>query len=216
MLEAVVLGHGDGEAESASFEGAGGVGSFFFDVEAGVALAVEHRGPAFAEGDWGYVRQDAGVAPHAEARGRGCGAGCDVFTLRGFFKLVHVVADKERAGAEGAKCLGSFSRDVMVATRTFERGDDGHILDANGFWLQIDAEWPSGRDRCARRGHFVTGVPLWVALPLVARKFLPRSGGFGAELRCQVEPVRSALLEGEEEAGICCGEMLPREVSTFL
>ncbi len=42
VLEAVVLRHGDGEAEAAGLEGAGGVGSLFLDVEAGVALAVQH------------------------------------------------------------------------------------------------------------------------------------------------------------------------------
>ena len=51
VLEAVMLGHGDGEAEAAGFEGAGGVGALFLDEEAGVALAVEHGSPAFAEGD---------------------------------------------------------------------------------------------------------------------------------------------------------------------
>ena len=59
VLEAVVFGHGDGEAEAAGFEGAGGVGAFFLDVKAGVALAVEHGRPAFAEGDGGHVGEDA-------------------------------------------------------------------------------------------------------------------------------------------------------------
>ena len=58
VLEAVVFGHGDGEAEAAGLEGAGGVGSLLLDVEAGVPLAVEHRGPAFAEGDGRYVGQN--------------------------------------------------------------------------------------------------------------------------------------------------------------
>jgi len=110
MLEAEMFRHGDGEAEAAGFEGASGVGSFFLDVEAGVALAVEERRPAFAEGDGGYVGQDAGVAPHAEARWAGCGAGGDVFTLRGLLELVHVVADVERACAEGAEGLRSVGR----------------------------------------------------------------------------------------------------------
>ena len=66
MLQAVVFGHGDGEAEAAGLEGAGRVRSLFLDVKARVALAVEHRRPAFAEGDGGYVGQDAGVAPHAD------------------------------------------------------------------------------------------------------------------------------------------------------
>ena len=69
VLEAVVLRHGDGEAEAAGLEGAGGVGAFFLDVEAGVALAVEHGRPALAEGDGRDVGQDVGVAPHAEAGG---------------------------------------------------------------------------------------------------------------------------------------------------
>ena len=68
MLEAVVTGHGDGESEAAGFEAAGGVGSFFFDVEAGVALAVEERRPAFAEGDGLNARQDCAVAPHSGRR----------------------------------------------------------------------------------------------------------------------------------------------------
>ena len=50
VLEAVVLRHGDGEAEAAGLEGAGGVGSFFLDVEAGVALAVEHRASSLRRG----------------------------------------------------------------------------------------------------------------------------------------------------------------------
>ena len=102
MLEAVVLRHRDGEAEAAGFEGAGGVGSLFLDVEAGVALAVEHRRPAFAEGDGGDVGEDAGVAPHAQAGGAGGGAGGDFFTLRRVLELVHVVTDVEGAGAERA------------------------------------------------------------------------------------------------------------------
>ena len=93
-------------AEAAGLEGAGGVGSLFLDVEAGVALAVEHGRPAFAEGDGGDVGQDAGVAPHAEAGRAGGGAGGDVFALGGALELVHVVADVERAGAEGAEGLG--------------------------------------------------------------------------------------------------------------
>ncbi len=55
VLEAVVFGHGDSETEATGLEGAGGVGSLFLDVEAGVTLAVEHRGPAFAEGNGRYV-----------------------------------------------------------------------------------------------------------------------------------------------------------------
>ncbi len=59
VLETVVSGHGDGEAQAAGFEGAGGVGSLLLDIEAGVALAVEHGRPALAEGDRGGVGQDA-------------------------------------------------------------------------------------------------------------------------------------------------------------
>ena len=110
MLKAVVFGHGDGEAEAAGLEGAGGIRAFFLDVEAGVALAVEHWGPALTEGNRGCVGQDAGIAPHAEARWAGCGAGGDVFTLRGLLELVHVVADVERACAEGAEGLRSVGR----------------------------------------------------------------------------------------------------------
>ncbi len=129
MLEAVVFGHGDGEAQATCFEGSGRIGSFFFNVEAGVAFAVEHGRPALAEGDGVYVGQHAGVAPHAEARGRCCCAGGDVFTLRGLAELVHVVADIERACAEGAEGLWGVSRYVMVATRALERSNDSHILD---------------------------------------------------------------------------------------
>src|SRR6185369_9781689 len=96
-----------------------GVRAFFLDVEAGVALAVQHGRPAFTECYGGDVGQDAGVAPHTKARRRG---GClrgDVFTLGGSLELVHVVADVEGAGADGAKSLGSgfdgFGRDVVVA-----------------------------------------------------------------------------------------------------
>ena len=134
---------------------------------------MEHGRPAFAESDGSYVGQDAGIAPHAEACGRRCCAGGDVFTLCGLAELVHVVTDVERAGAEGAEGLWSFGREVMVTAGTFERGNDGHILDATvkPFW------WPSGRDRYARRGHFVTGIPLRLALPLVGRKILRRPSG---------------------------------------
>ncbi len=65
VLQAVVLRHGDGETEAACLEGSGGVSSLFFDVEAGVALAVDHRRPALTEGDGSDIRQDRGVAPHA-------------------------------------------------------------------------------------------------------------------------------------------------------
>jgi hypothetical protein len=172
MLETVVFRHGDGQAEAAGFEGAGGVRTFFFDVEAGVALAVEHGRPAFAESDGSYVGQDAGIAPHAEARGRGGRASGDVFTLCGLAELVHVVTDVERARAEGAEGLGSFGRDVMVATGALERSNGGHISD-----VTVKAVgWPSGRDRYARRGHFVTCILLRLALPLVTRRFVPTIG----------------------------------------
>ena len=86
VFEAVVGGHGDGHAEAAGLEGAGGVVAFFLDEEAGVAAGADHGGPAFAEGDGGDGTdggggEDVAVAPHAEggglaaAYGRGCRGG---------------------------------------------------------------------------------------------------------------------------------------------
>ncbi len=135
MALAIVFGHGDGEAEAAGLEGACGVGALFLDVEARVTLAVDHGGPAFAERDWGYIRQDTGVAPHAKAGGRGGCAGGDVFTQGGLFELADVVADVKGAGAEGADSLRGFGGDVVVAAGTFERSNFGHILDATGFGI---------------------------------------------------------------------------------
>ena len=40
------------------------------------------------------------------------------------------------------------------------------------FVFGVCERWPAGRARCARCGHFVTGIPLRVALPLVARRYL--------------------------------------------
>src|SRR5580704_15540530 len=111
MLKAIVLRHRDGHAEAAGFEGTGGVSSLFLDVEAGVALAMKHRRPAFAEGDWGHVGQDAGVAPHAKAYGAGGGASGDFVTLRSLLELVHVVTDVEGASAERAYRLGRIGGD---------------------------------------------------------------------------------------------------------
>jgi len=127
-----VFGHGDGEAEAASLEGAGGVGSLFLDEEAGIALAVEEGSPAFAQSNGGYVGEDAGVAPHAEAGGRSGGAGGDFITLRGFLEKVHVVADVEGASAQRADGLWGFRGDVMVTSGTLEGSNGGHILDATG------------------------------------------------------------------------------------
>ena len=120
MLKTIVLRHGDGEAEAACFEGAGGVRTLFLDVEAGIAFAVEQGGPTFAEGDGGYVRQNAGIAPHAEAGRRGGGPGSDFVTFCGLFEGVQVVTDIEGAGAKRANGLGSVGRDVVVTARAFE------------------------------------------------------------------------------------------------
>ena len=60
-------------------------------------------------------------------------SGGDVFALGGLLELVHVVADVEGAGAEGAEGLGSVGGDVVVAAGAFERSNDGHILDITGF-----------------------------------------------------------------------------------
>ena len=133
VLEAIVFGHGDGEAEAAGFEGAGGIGSLLLDIEAGVALALEEGGPAFAEGDGGYVGKNACVAPHAEAGGGGGSAGGDFIAYCSLFELVHVVADIEGAAAEGAEGLGGVGGKVVVTAGAFERSDKGHILDVTGF-----------------------------------------------------------------------------------
>src|ERR1700733_5164671 len=129
MLEAVVLCHRDGEAEAAGLEGASGVRSLFLDVQARVALAVEHRRPACAEGDRGDVGQDIGVAPHAKAGRAGSSAGGNFFTLRGVLELVHVVTDVEGAGAEGAEGLGGVGGEVVVAARAFQGSNGRHISD---------------------------------------------------------------------------------------
>jgi len=93
---------------------------------------VEHGCPAFAEGDGCDVGQDAGVAPHAEARRAGSGASGYVFTLRGLLELVHVVADVEGAGAEGTERLRGVGGEVVMTSRTFERSNCWHILDVTG------------------------------------------------------------------------------------
>ena len=82
--------------------------------------------PAFAEGDGGYVGEDVGVAPHAEAGGAGGGFLRGGFALGGLLELVHVVADVEVAGAEGAEGLRGVGGDVVVAARALEGGDGGH------------------------------------------------------------------------------------------
>ena len=124
VLEAIVFGHGDGEAEAAGFECAGGVGSLLFDIEAGVALAVNEGSPTFAEGHRG-----------ARPEGRYCSATCR--DLRGtrrrraaissrfavFLSLLHVIADIEGTGTERANGLGGVGRKVMVTAGTFERND---------------------------------------------------------------------------------------------
>ena len=137
VLEAVVFRHGDGEAEAAGFEGAGGVGAFFLDEEAGVALAVEHGRPAFAEGD-GSRRQE-GRRRSATCRGwqgDGGGVGGDVSRLRGLLERVHVVADVEGPGAEGAEGLRGVGGEVMMTSRAFKRSNSGHILDVTGISVQ--------------------------------------------------------------------------------
>ena len=126
-MEAVVFGHGNGEAEAAGFEGSGGIGSFFLDVKARVALAVEHGRPTFTEGNGGYFGQNTGVAPHAEAGRGGGGAGGDIFTPDGLFEMVEVVPDVKGAGAEGTDGLWGVGGNTVVTTRAFERNDLSHI-----------------------------------------------------------------------------------------
>ncbi len=112
----------------------------------GVALAVDERGPAFAESDGGYVGKDAGVTPHAEAGGSGGSTGGDLFPLRGFLELIHVIAHIEGASTERADGLRGFGRDAMVTAGTLKKSNNGHILDATGIgamgvvpaWLNFD------------------------------------------------------------------------------
>jgi hypothetical protein len=149
-----VFRHGNGEAEAAGFEAAGRVCSLFFDVEAGVALAVEHRGPAFAERDGGYVGEDVRIAPHAQAGCGCCGFLRGGFTLGGLLELVHVVTDVEGAGAEGAEGLRGVGGDVVVAARALEVGDGGHgsiVLKRWALSVGRGLRWRSGFLRCAVR-----------------------------------------------------------------
>jgi hypothetical protein len=133
MLEAIVFGHGDSETQPTGLEGPGRIRSLLLDVEAGVTLAVEQRGPAFAEGDRSYVRQNTCITPHTEAGRRGGGTSGDIIALRGLFEKVHVIPDIKRAGTEGAEGLWDFRGDVVLTSRTLKVCDSGHILDVTGF-----------------------------------------------------------------------------------
>ena len=120
--------------QAARFEGAGGVGAFLLDVEAGVAAAGEHGVQPSPRVTGVDVGQDIGVAPHAEGAGAGSGAG----GLLSCFQGVEVVADVEGAGAGGADGLGGVGGDVVVAAGAFEGGDGGHENRVQGGGYRVE------------------------------------------------------------------------------
>jgi len=126
VLEAIVLRHGHCHAEAAGFEGAGGIGALFLDVEAGVASGSNHGGPALAQGDGGYVGKDILVAPHAE-RGRALrGVAGGIVAVRGALEFGKVIADIKRAAVRG-EGLGSVGGETDAGVAGgLEKGDRGH------------------------------------------------------------------------------------------
>jgi peptide/nickel transport system ATP-binding protein len=141
------------------------------DVDAGVfelAVDEERDGDETAGGGLGEV-----PGPLVDANGAD--------NLLGLGDLVHLSpgggAGENQGGKEEA--MGGVSHRPVIEIRRYLVGK---VLWRIALFSGVEAlfgeeRWPAGRARSARCGHFVTGIPLRLALPLVARRYLLPTNG---------------------------------------
>ncbi len=125
FFQAVVASHGDGECESACFEGAGGIGAFFFEKNSGMAAAAKHRRPAFSERDGINGGENGAVTPHA-GPGRSRGLGYSGVAGGRTVERTKIVTNVQRALAFGAESLRAFGGESGITARAFEIFDGWH------------------------------------------------------------------------------------------
>ncbi len=72
LTQSVLPRHAHRQRHASRFEGAGGICAFFLYEHSGIALAVQHRRPSFAQRNRLNLGKHGAITPHSGPRGCGC------------------------------------------------------------------------------------------------------------------------------------------------